>query len=322
MSDFDFFHPIKSELELVEKQLYQYIDTDIPMLEQAGKHLIRAGGKRLRPAFALLAAKIYRSSLDDIIPMAVALELVHMATLVHDDVIDNSHIRRGFATVKDTWGNRVSIYAGNYLFARSLGVMSGYQRSDILEILSEASMRICEGEITQMINAYNVNQGFKEYYKRIERKTALLIAVSCQLGGILAQADNVEVKALQKYGYYLGMAFQITDDILDFIADEEILGKKTGSDVKQGIITMPVIYALRHDNRRAELARLLSSPHLCLTESETIIGIIKESEGIEYSYLVTEKFAGKAKNQLKYLPETEIKDIFFEIADFIAQREY
>lgn len=322
MPKIDFLQVIEKEMELVEKQLYECLENENLTLHNASSHLVKAGGKRLRPAFTLLTARIFIKSLENIIPMAVALELVHLASLVHDDVIDNSKIRRGHETVKSCWGNRVSIYAGNYILANALNYIAEYERKDVLDYLADTSMKICEGEITQMLSTYDTEQSLKDYLRRIERKTALLISASCNLGAMLSNAEEDQIMAAKKYGYYLGMAFQITDDILDFIADEEVLGKATGSDIRQGIITLPAIYALKHDSRKSELKRLLSSPELCVQEAEQIIDIVTSSDGIEYAYQVSIKYAQKAQAELLKLPDVEEKQIFFDICDFIIQRDF
>lgn len=322
MLDFRFFNPIKKELKIVERSLIDNIDTDISLLDNASTHLIKAGGKRLRPAFTLLAAKIYADSLEKVIPVAVALELIHMASLVHDDVIDNSNVRRGAETVKSKWGNRVSIYAGDYILAKSLSLVAGYKRSDMVDVLAEASMRICEGEIIQMLSCFNVDQGFKDYLRRIERKTALLISVSCKLGGMVSDAPQKEIQALTKYGYYLGMAFQVTDDILDFTADEKTLGKPVGSDIRQGVITLPALYALKNDSNREELSRLLSSPESCISEADRIIEIVINSNGIDYAYDVTRRYAQKARQQLSLLPAVPVTKTLYDMTDFVLNRKF
>ncbi|MGS0764137.1 polyprenyl synthetase family protein [Syntrophomonas curvata] len=322
MPELKFFQPIEKELATVESCLAGNLDSSLNLMNQAAVHLIKAGGKRLRPAFALLAAKLYQDELDEVIPAAVALELIHMATLVHDDVIDDSSIRRGTETVKSAWGNRVSIYAGNYIFARALSLISAYQRSDLLDVLARASMKICEGEIIQMLSCYNVNLGLKNYLRRIERKTALLISVSCELGAMISNAPAPEIMALRKYGYYLGMGFQITDDILDIVADEKMLGKPTGSDIRQGVITLPSLYALRYDPRRKELARLLSSPEACIKDALRIIEIVSGSDGVDYAYSVTQHFAFKAQKQLDLLPDAPVKQTLYDLADFVLAREF
>lgn len=322
MTDFDLFAPVSRELAIVEADLRNNINTPLPTMKDAATHLVKAGGKRLRPAFALLSARLFSESVDHVIPMAVALELIHMASLVHDDVIDDSSMRRGRSTVKHAWGNRTSIYAGNYVFARSLSLVASYERNDLMQVLADASMQICEGEIRQMMSCYNVNQGLKDYLRHIERKTALLISVSCQLGAMISQAEPYQIQALRRYGYYLGMSFQITDDILDFVADEEILGKPVGSDVRQGVITLPVLYALRYHPQRDELARLLSDSETALSEADQIIDWVIESGGIEYAYEASCKYARKSQGQLRYLPEVKVRDNLHDIATFITVRNY
>ncbi|MCR4399451.1 MAG: polyprenyl synthetase family protein, partial [Syntrophomonadaceae bacterium] len=285
-------------------------------------HLIEAGGKRLRPAFALLAGSFYADSLEPLIPMAVALELVHMATLVHDDVIDNSLLRRGRPTVKARWGNRVSIFAGSYIFARSLGLVAGYRRSDIVDIMADASMRICEGEIIQMMSCHDVTQGMRDYLRRIERKTALLMSLSCRMGGLLSGAPPEQVKAMTRFGYYLGMAFQITDDILDYVADEEVLGKPVGSDIRQGIITLPALYALHQSGYRRELSAMISSPQRCREEAERIVQLVVESGGVEFAYDVALAYVRKAEARLALLPDVPARRTLGALASFIASRDH
>lgn len=322
MTNTDIFNPISQELGVVEEQLLHSIDTELEILDKSASHLIKAGGKRLRPAFALLAAKLFADSVQQAIPLAVALELIHMASLVHDDVIDNSQLRRGQPTVKSKWGNRISIYTGNYILAKALCLVAGYQRGDILDVLADASMRICEGEIKQMQSCYNIDQGLKDYLRRIERKTALLISVSCQLGALVMNAADTQVKALKKYGYYLGMAFQVTDDILDLVATEEILGKPVGSDIRQGVITLPALYALKYGSHREELGQLLSSPEACYNRADEIISLITESDGIDYAYYVSNQFTARAMQELEKLPDIPGRDSLFTIAAFISGREY
>ena len=322
MADFELFQLIQPELSQVEKELASYLKTEVSWLHEASTHLIGAGGKRLRPAFTLLTARMYRDDLDDIIHLAAALELIHMASLVHDDVIDDSAVRRGSETVKRIWGNRVSIYAGNFILARSLAKIAEYNRTDMLYVLAGACMKICEGEIFQMMSCYNTDLGLKNYLRRIERKTALLISVSCSLGGMVCNVPPAEVTALEKYGYYLGMAFQITDDILDFIADEEILGKPVGGDVRQGVITLPAWYALNLSPDKAELRRLLSSPDLCREEPERIIELVVDSGGIDYAYHVGRHFAVKAKRQLQLLPDHPVKRKMDEFIDYTIDRNF
>lgn len=318
----ELFGLVSRELELVERGLIDSIDTEVVELADASAHLVRGGGKRLRPAFALLSARLFDDDIDYVIPMATALEMIHMATLVHDDVIDDSALRRGRPTVKAAWGNRVSIYAGNYILARAMGLTAEYHRRELVGVLASASMDICVGEFRQMQSSFEPEQGLKDYLRRIQRKTALLIAVSCKLGAMLSSATPEQIRTVERYGHCLGMAFQITDDVLDYVADEETLGKPTGSDIRQGIITLPALYALEHSPERAHLRVWMRSPELIDMHAEEIIDLVIDSGGIDYSLELSEKYALKAQRLLKRLPAGEARDRLERIADFVVHRSF
>ncbi|MGI6513303.1 MAG: polyprenyl synthetase family protein [Syntrophomonadales bacterium] len=318
----EFFTPIKRELQKMEEELVRAVDTRQPLLKQASSHLIHAGGKRLRPAFVLLTGSCFTSKIDHLIPMAVAMELVHMATLVHDDVIDNSLSRRGRDTVKARFGNRMSIYSGDYMLAKALHKVSEYCRADLMKIITETSVKVCQGEIVQLQSVFDVEQGITDYLRRIERKTALLISVACQVGALLTDASPPMVRAMRRFGYYLGMSFQITDDILDYTADDSVLGKPTGSDIKQGIITLPALYALRNSPEAPELRAILSSPDNAARHAERAISIVKSSGGIEYSQNMAERYIDKAQLMLEQIPSSQARTALSRIADFICIRDY
>lgn len=322
MSSINLFAPVRNELEIVEQRLFKEINTEVPLLHEASVHLLQAGGKRLRPAFFLVAGKIFSASDKMLIPMAVALEMVHMATLIHDDLIDNSDLRRGQKTVKTKFGNRMSVYSGNYLFSRALSLTVEYDRRDIIEMVADASTIICEGEIDQLNNTYNIKQDLKSYLRRIKRKTALLISLSCELGGMIAEASPQHITALRKYGHYLGMAFQISDDILDYTADERVLGKPIGSDIRQGLITLPLLYALQYSSYRRVLRQMLKSVESWQKNAAEIIDIVKVSHGIEYAANICDRYVWKAKRELIHLPSGRYSRCLDEIADHIAKRSF
>lgn len=322
MLDMELLSDIKSDLKIVEKQLAEYVRSSSPMLTTASLHLFKAGGKRLRPAFALLAGKCCGGTLEQLLPLAVALELIHMASLVHDDVVDNSLTRRGIPTVKAQWGDKVSLHTGDYLFAKSLLLIAQYENFRIAKILADVSVEMCLGEIQQIVTSFDLNQSLRDYFYRIKRKTAMLISASCQLGAVASNADPVLERSLAKYGHYLGMAFQITDDILDIIADEGELGKPVGSDLRQGIITLPTIYALKHSREAEELAAIISNRQKKEEDIARAIQIIKESGAIEYSFKVAQAYINKAKNELRHVPSLEHREILTHLADFVQVRKY
>jgi len=322
MKNVGFLKLITREMEQVDRELYLHINTEITELAGASSHLIPAGGKRLRPAFVLLAGSLFNRNISSLVPMAVAMELLHMASLIHDDVIDNSSTRRGYPTVKAKYGNRMSVYAGNYNIARALHLTSDYKDPEVIRLLAKASMEVCEGEIDQMRAAFNCQGSLKSYLRRINKKTALLISLSCQTGALLAGAERKNVDLVRDYGYYLGMAFQITDDILDYTATPEVLGKPTGNDLKQGIITLPALYALRYSERRQEMLRLLANKAVNDEQLNTLLDIVCTSGGIEYSQACATNYVEKTKRLARQFPDRPARQVFLQVADFVLDREY
>jgi heptaprenyl diphosphate synthase len=316
------FNEIASDLKEVEKRLDKYVQADIPLLSQASTQLLAAGGKRLRPAFALLVGKLFKAKLETIMPLAMALELIHMATLVHDDVVDSSMTRRGMPTVKASWGNEISIHTGDHLLAKSLLLISEIDNPEISRILAEVSVQMCQGEIQQICSAFDVGQTPKDYYYRIKRKTALLISASCQLGAIAAGANRQQAWALGAYGHCLGMAFQIVDDILDMTAKQSQLGKPIGGDLRQGIITIPMILAMKCSPESERLAILLSKKDKTEAEVSEGIDIILKSGAVQDSLSLVQKYINKAKKHLEVLPDGQIKKALEQLGDFIMVRKF
>ncbi|MHB8125818.1 MAG: polyprenyl synthetase family protein [Desulfitobacteriaceae bacterium] len=313
---------INSDLQLVEKELQKFIQTDYPVLCDSSVHLLSAGGKRLRPAFTLLAGKFYCYSMKNLLPVAMALELIHMATLVHDDVVDASLIRRGRPTVKANWGNIVSIYTGNYLLAKSLELISQINHPEVSRILAEVSIEMCQGEIQQIKSSFDIKQDIKQYYYRIKRKTALLISASCKLGGLVCGAPKRDVWALGAYGHCLGMAFQIVDDILDITAKPIEFGKPIGGDLRQGIMTLPIIVALRLSPQHQLLKKLLMKVDKNEAEVQRSIEIIKASGAIDESIRWVDLYVLKAKKNLQELPKGLTSKALEELAEFIRVRKF
>jgi heptaprenyl diphosphate synthase len=317
------FYEIQAEMAGVEEKLNSVVQTPDLLVTEAATHLLKAGGKRLRPAFCILSGKCGNFNFEKILPVAAAVELTHMASLVHDDVVDSALVRRGTLTIKAKWGNKLSVHVGSYLFAESLKLISNYDKP-IIKILANTGVKMCVGEIEQIKNGYNWAQPIKDYFSRISRKTALLIATCCQLGALVCEAPRKLSEALRRYGHYVGMAFQITDDILDFVAKEQQLGKPVGSDLQQGVITLPTIYALKHSPAREDLKNLLS---LLSTQNDAFIldkavEIIKNSGGIGHAQEIAWRYLVKAKNELAFIPEQPAKKNLTMIADYIGKREY
>ncbi|MGD6815752.1 heptaprenyl diphosphate synthase component II [Metabacillus sp. 84] len=310
---------LNKDLDLIEKELALTVQSDYPMLSEAGLDMLQAGGKRIRPVFVLLSGMFGDYSIDRIKHTAVALEIIHMATLVHDDVIDDAELRRGRPTVKSRWDNRIAMYTGDYLFAKSLELMTMLEDPLAHKILSKTIVDVVIGEIEQLKDKYRYEQSLKDYLKRIKRKTAILIATSCQLGAISAGVSPELHKKLYQYGYNVGMSFQIIDDILDFTSSEKELGKPVGSDLLQGNITLPVLIAMEDPSLRNQIIKV--GPDTKPEEINPLIEHILKSGAIEKSYEVSNRYLSKAFDLLNELPSNKARSTLHSIAKYIGKRK-
>ncbi|MED3564128.1 heptaprenyl diphosphate synthase component II [Bacillus xiapuensis] len=311
---------LNSDINIIEKKLEEAIQSGSPLLQQASMHTLQAGGKRIRPVFVLLAGKFGKYDIDVMKDVAVALELIHMASLVHDDVIDNADLRRGAPTVKSKWDNQIAMYTGDFVFALSLELMANIKNPAAHKILANTIVEVTIGEIQQIKDKYRYNQNFRDYLRRIKRKTALLIATSCQLGAIAAGAPESVHKKLYQFGYYVGMSFQIIDDILDFTSTEEELCKPAGIDLLQGNITAPVLFAMENDLNRKEIIKVKESTSP--EQMAEIITLVKQSGAIEKSFALSDLYLEKALTVLADLPANKVKKTLRDIAKFIGRRKF
>ena len=315
---------IKNELQAVETCLQKIADTPLPLLSNIGSSLIGAGGKRLRPALFLLSARLSnRESYDDLVPLAASLELTHVASLIHDDVIDNSGLRRGRETANAKFGNHVAVLAGDYLFASVFGLIGEKEYPRVLGLkLAEMVKLLTIGEIQQDSALYKIPDGTHEYYRQIERKTAEFMAVCCETGALVEGLDSGIADRMHEFGYNLGMAFQITDDLLDITGDEKTIGKPAGSDIKQGVITLPVIWALKNSPKKERLAAIVSNKMMTETELSEALTIVRDSDGIPYSKQKVQEYIRLAKSAIPDESKPELKKSFESLADYILKRTF
>lgn len=313
---------LKKDLIIIEDSLKQAIQAEHPILREASTQLLQAGGKRIRPIFVLLSGQMGHYNIERFNTVAVSLELIHMATLVHDDVVDDSQLRRGKPTVKQLYGNRVAMYTGDYILARALENITTIKDPELHQLLSKTLVEVCVGEIEQIQFKYNFDQQLRDYLRRIKRKTALLIATSCKLGAIAGQTTKEEARRLYQYGYYIGMSYQIIDDILDFTSSEKELGKPTASDLLQGNITLPVLIALKNKAFKQSLQRTFANPEsVDHSTFEELLSMLKQTNAIEASYELSERYLAKALEVLEPLPDLEAKRILQTIARSIGKRK-
>lgn len=318
----DIYSNLSNDIQKVEKELEQSLQAKQPVLKQASLHLLKAGGKRIRPVFVLLAGKFGDYNIEEMKKVAVPLELIHMASLVHDDVIDDAEMRRGRKTIKAKWDNRIAMYTGDYILARALSIITDLQQENGHQILSRAIREMTIGEIEQIRDQYNWDQHLYHYLKRIKRKTALLIAVSCHLGALATNVKKEYAWALYRFGYNVGMSFQITDDILDFTGTEKQLGKPAGSDLLQGNLTLPALYAIQDPLVRKKVNQITKESQLNKEQIEEILTLIRQSGGIEYADQCSKRYLQRAFDALEILPNIDAKQSLFEIAKYIGTRKY
>ncbi|OCA90932.1 heptaprenyl diphosphate synthase component II [Bacillus sp. FJAT-27225] len=311
---------LNSDLTLIEKTLEDTIQAESLLLRQASLHTLQAGGKRIRPVFVLLAAKFGNYDIERVKHVAVSLELIHMASLVHDDVIDDAELRRGQPTIRSKWDNRIAMYTGDYILALSLEVMTNIENPVAHRILANTIVEVCIGEIQQIRDKYRFNQTIRDYFRRIKRKTAILIAVSCELGAVAGGADREISRKLYRFGYYVGMSYQIIDDILDFTGTEKELGKPAGGDLLQGNITAPVLYAMEDPLLREKIMAV--SEHTSQQEMNEIIDSIKKSSAIDQSMALSNRYLEKALTILETLPQNKAKKTLNDIAKYIGKRKF
>ncbi|WP_082233990.1 heptaprenyl diphosphate synthase component II [Halobacillus massiliensis] len=312
---------LKQDLATIEDAVNETIQSNNVVLREASSQLLNAGGKRIRPVFVLLAGKFGDYQIDRMKAVAVSLELIHTASLVHDDVIDEAEVRRGEPTIKSKWDNRIAMYTGDYIFARSLENLSTLNDPRAHQILAKTMVELCLGEIEQIKDKYDVQQNLRQYLRRIKRKTAILIASSCRLGAIAAGVKEEEEKALYRYGYYVGMSYQIIDDVLDFTESEEQLGKPAGSDLLQGNITLPVFISMCEDKEfKADLTELFMKENLKAHHMSELIETIKTNGSIEKALKISDRYLDKAYEALDTLPPNRAKQTLKGIAKYIGKR--
>jgi heptaprenyl diphosphate synthase len=320
----DIYARKKKDISAIEKELERSIYIDHAMLRETSVHLLKAGGKRIRPVFVLLAGEFGTYDLERMKHVAVPMELIHMSSLVHDDVIDDAHTRRGQLTVRSKWDNRVAMYTGDYIFARALEIITKISDPTVHQIMSRAIVQMVIGEMEQIRFFFHTEQTIRDYMLRIKRKTALLIAISCQLGALASGVPERLANRLYAFGYNVGMAFQIRDDILDLCGTEKELGKPPGSDLKQGNITLPVLYALQRPELRDGILRELKRIQELdgQTDVTALIETIRRSGGIELADKLSGRFIDKAISALADLPDVQAKQDLIDIAYFIGNRNY
>lgn len=313
---------VAPELARIEEAIKSLLDSDIPLISVVGRYIAGGGGKRLRPLLMILSSRLCGYSGNDDAPLAVVFEFVHAATLLHDDVVDHAEFRRSRPSANTVWGNPAVVLVGDFLYSRSIQLAVGYRDIRILKVLLDATTRMSEGEVLQLVNSDNLEISEREYLEVITRKTAVLISAACQTGAIFGGGGPAEEKALKAYGHHLGIAFQLIDDILDFTGEAEELGKPVGNDLQEGKVTLPLIYALQNAKapERLRLTQIFSSEHVPAEEIDEISNLVIRSGGIEYTNNQACAHSLRAKEALRIFPQVPVKKILEDIADYVTCR--
>jgi heptaprenyl diphosphate synthase len=321
MTGVDFIAPIRTELEDFEQQLHATVRADLGPVADAMEQILDAGGKRLRPALVFLAAGLGRPrGLDNVVRAAMAIEFIHNATLIHDDLIDGAPTRRGLRTIHQSLGPNPAIIIGDYYFAKGANLMSQIGNPSIDALLSQTVMTICFGEMLQLTSQRRYDQTLDEYYAKIERKTAVLLAASTYCGAVLGGLDEAQVEAMRRFGRLLGMSFQIADDVLDYLATEEEVGKPVGNDLKQGTVTLPLMLARHDPGLDGRLDAILAKATLQDADYAQVVRIVRDSRGIDESYGYAKTFGDKARAELQAFPASPYRDAFEALTYYVVGR--
>lgn len=305
----------------VNRTIIEQLNSKVPLVETIGQYIIESGGKRLRPLLVLLAARALGYSGERHVTLATLVEFMHTSTLLHDDVVDESHMRRGKKTANDAWGNAPSVLVGDFLYSRSFQMMVDVGSMRIMSILSSATCVIAEGEVLQLTNIGNPSISEADYFETIQGKTAMLFEAASHSGAVLAEATPAQERALQHYGRYLGLAFQLIDDLLDYQGDAAAMGKNVGDDLAEGKPTLPLIHAMeRGTPEQAKLIRQVIRKG-GLEQLDDVLAIIHATGALDYTRQRAEQMADKALAELQALPPSPYRDSMAHLARLAVDRQ-
>jgi geranylgeranyl pyrophosphate synthase len=325
--------PLEGELARVEQKLRQPFHAEYPQLTAVLQSLLDSGGKRLRPALALLAGGPYTPDPEKLVSLAAAVEMLHTATLVHDDLIDGALLRRGNRTLNSRWSTGATVLMGDYLFARAAGLAAETGHVRVMAIFADTLMTICSGELRQIFDRHSIPDlrdetawlaALQRYDDRIHAKTASLFAAATEGAAILGGAPETQITALREYGRLLGIGFQIIDDVLDFRGDQRVVGKPVGSDLREGIVTLPVLYYMRDHPDDGQLAAVISGHAAQESDEDLVCAVVddvRESGAVERAMERARDFVQRSQAMLNQLPAGQSRDLMHALADYTISRQ-
>lgn len=311
-----------ADMQAVNALIQQQVSSDVALINQLGFYIINSGGKRLRPLITVLAARAAGAKDTSHHTLAAIIEFIHTSTLLHDDVVDESTLRRGRETANARFGNQASVLVGDFLYSRSFQMMTSLNSMRVMDVLSDATNRIAQGEVLQLMNCNDPDTTEESYFDVIYGKTARLFEAATQLAAVLAGQSEVVENALQDYGKYLGTAFQLADDILDYTADSDDMGKNAGDDLAEGKPTLPLLYAMWHtDEKHASLIRSAIENADGLEHLSTIQHVMKDTNALNYTQQKADEAAHMALKALEPVPESDYKQALIALAHIAAHRD-
>jgi len=314
--------PVAEDMQVVDRLILRRLKSDVTLIDQIGHYIIESGGKRLRPLSVLLVARACGYQGDRHTGLAGVVEFIHTATLLHDDVVDGSELRRSRETINSVWGNEASVLVGDFLYSRAFEMMVDLDNMRVMDVLSRATNRIAEGEVLQLLNRNDPDTTEARYLEVIKRKTATLFEAGTRLGAILAQAPEEMEFAAAQYGFQLGIAFQLVDDALDYRTDDARLGKNLGDDLAEGKPTLPIIRAIEvgTEQERKLLRQAVESGGR--DQIDAVAEAIESAQAIDYTIWVARRYAQLAKESAEMLPESVQRTALEKLADFTVARTY
>ena len=317
------FESIREDLERVDREFARHVESQVELIPKIGKYIQTSGGKRMRPAVLLMAARLAGYTGDRAVLYAAVVEFIHTATLVHDDIIDDSELRRGRLAVHSRWGNDITVLLGDYLYIKSMAMALTHDTLDLVRLLCDVTLRMIEGELYQLTKNGDADITEEQHFDIIRRKTAYLFGGCAQIGGMLGKVDKAGEQALQDYGFNLGIAFQIVDDLLDFTGDASTLGKPIGGDLREGKMTLPLIHLLAQGNEVGEriVRDIIASRTTTDEQWRELLQELKEHRSIDYAYRRASEFAERAKKPLYVFPPSAERDALIALPDYVVSRD-
>jgi len=318
------FEPIRADLERVDLEFARHVQSQVELIPRIGQYIQNAGGKRIRPAVLLMAARLAGYEGDRAVLYAAVVEFIHTATLVHDDIIDDADLRRGRAAVHSRWGNDITVLLGDYLYIKSMALALTHDTLDLVRVLCDVTLKMIEGELYQLTKNGDADITEDEHFDIMRRKTAYLFGGCAQIGGMLGKIENEKEQALREYGFNLGIAFQLVDDLLDFTGDAQAVGKPIASDLREGKVTLPLIHLLRqsNDGEGSRIVRDAVASHSVSSEQwASLLRMLKEHASIDYAYRRAVEYAERAKKPLYSFPPSSERDALLALPDYVLARD-